>query len=159
MAVKKAEKKAVAPKATKKEAAPKAPKKEVFFAGVGRRKTSVAQVRIFKDEKATDAEITINDKKFKDYVPVASNQAEILEPFKVTGTHGQFRVSVVVRGGGFKGQIEAMRLGLSRALVKFNEELKKSLRDNGMLTRDSRAVERKKPGLKKARRAPQWAKR
>ena len=159
MAVKKAEKKVAAPKAAKKEAAPKAPKKEVFFAGVGRRKTSVAQVRIFKDEKATDAEITINDKKFKDYFPVATYQTEVLSPFKVTGTHGQFRMSVVVRGGGFNGQIEAVRLGLSRALVKFDETLKKALRDNGMLTRDSRAVERKKPGLKKARRAPQWAKR
>lgn len=151
MAVKKAEKKE-APKA-------KVTKAEKYFAGVGRRKTSVAQVRIFSDDKATDAEITINDRKMKDYFPVASQQAIILAPFKTTGTHGKFRMSVVVRGGGVTGQMEAICLGISRALVKADETLKKALRDKGYLTRDSRAVERKKPGLKKARRAPQWAKR
>ena len=149
MAVKKAEKKET----------PKSTKKEVYFSGVGRRKTSVAQVRIFHDEKATDAEITINDRKMKDFFSIATHQAVMLNPLKMTGMHGKFRVSVVVRGGGITGQVEAISLGLARALVKFDETLKKTLRDNGLLTRDSRAVERKKPGLKKARRAPQWAKR
>ncbi len=156
-AVKKVEKKD-APKAAKV-AKTTTSQKEKYFAGVGRRKASVAQVRIYQQEGSGEADVMINERKMKEYVPMANLQTTVLAPMKVTGTFGKFRMSVVVHGGGITGQAEAIRLGLSRALVEYDEVLKKTLRDNGFLTRDSRAVERKKPGLKKARRAPQWAKR
>ena len=157
-AAKKVEKKD-ATKAAKTVKASAASSKEKYFAGVGRRKASVAQVRIYQQEGSGEADVMINDRKMKEYVPMVNLQTTVLAPMRVTGTFGKFRMSVVVRGGGFNGQAEAIRLGLSRALVAYDEALKKTLRDNGFLTRDSRAVERKKPGLKKARRAPQWAKR
>jgi len=131
----------------------------VYFYSVGRRKTSVAQVRLFEDDKATDNDILINDKMMKDYFPTISLQNNLLTPLKAVGVHGKFSMTVLVRGGGVTGQVEATRLGISRALVKFNAEFKKTLKDLGMMTRDAREVERKKPGLKKARKAPQWAKR
>ena len=133
--------------------------KEVYFYAVGRRKTSVAQVRLFADEKATDADLMINGKKLKEYFPTISLQNNFLAPLKAVGMYGKMRMTVLVRGGGVTGQVEATRLGISRALVKSNEELKKTLKDLGFMTRDAREVERKKPGLKGARKAPQWAKR
>lgn len=140
--------------------AKKAEKKaERYFAGVGRRKTAVAQVRAMADEKATDADIIVNGKNYKEYFPLGTLQTAVLAPLKAAGAYGKFAVSVLVKGGGFHAQAEAVRLGISRALVTSDEALKKTLKDLGFLTRDSRAVERKKPGLKKARRAPQWAKR
>ena len=154
-----------APKEVKAAKAPAAPagktKKEngVYFYAVGRRKTSVAQVRLYEDEKATDNDIVINGKKLKDYFPTISLQNNFLTPLKAVGMYGKFRMTVLVRGGGVTGQVEATRLGISRALVIFNAELKKSLKDLGLMTRDAREVERKKAGLKKARKAPQWAKR
>ncbi|KKT89331.1 MAG: ribosomal protein S9, small subunit ribosomal protein S9 [Parcubacteria group bacterium GW2011_GWC1_45_14] len=184
MAVKKEAKKAPAKKAPAKKAAAKkaAPKKaeakvevkaevkEVkakvekkisakYFYGVGRRKTSVAQVRLYENDKATDADLVINDKEMKDYFPTLAQQNVMTAPLKGIGMHGKFTMTALVKGGGMTGQVEAVQLGISRALVAFDESLKKSLRDNGFLTRDARKVERKKPGLKKARRAPQWAKR
>jgi len=174
MAVKKAEKKAtkvVAKKVKKEKIAPvvapevaevKVEKKsadEVYFYGVGRRKASVAQVRLYAYDKATDSDFIINKKKLKDYFPGANLQNTFLSPLKAVGLYGKMRVTVLVRGGGVTGQIEAVRLGISRALVKYDETLKKSLKDLGYMTRDAREVERKKPGLKKARKAPQWAKR
>lgn len=150
-----------APKATKVEKAPKVAKKtdEKYFYAVGRRKTSVAQVRIFVDEKATDNDLIINGKKFKEYFPMVVSQNSLLAPFKALGMQGKFRMTVLVRGGGKTGQVEAVRLGIARALVVFDESVKKTLKDLGLLTRDSREVERKKAGLKKARKSPQWAKR
>ncbi|NTW27164.1 MAG: 30S ribosomal protein S9 [Candidatus Moranbacteria bacterium] len=139
-------------KVTKKESG-------VYFYAVGRRKTSVAQVRLYADEKATENELVINDKKLKDYFPTVSLQNNMLTPFKAVGLHNKFRMTVLVRGGGVTGQVEAVRLGIARALVVFNPELKKTLKDLGLMTRDAREVERKKAGLKKARKAPQWAKR
>ena len=130
-----------------------------YFYAVGRRKTASAQVRLFANDKATDNEIIINGKKLKDYFPVISMQNNLLAPLKTVGMYGKFGMSVIVRGGGVTGQVEGIRLGIARALVKYDESLKKSLKDIGLLTRDSREVERKKPGLKKARKAPQWAKR
>lgn len=147
MAVKNAEKKTVKKKADNE-----------YFYAVGRRKTSVAQVRIYPSDKAAEGDVVINDKKLKDYFPVSLHSV-LLAPLKAAGAGSKFKVTVHVNGGGFTGQTEAIRLGISRALVKFDEAFKKSLRDNGFLTRDARVVERKKPGLKKARRAPQWAKR
>jgi small subunit ribosomal protein S9 len=131
----------------------------VYFYAVGRRKTSVAQVRLFENDKATDNDIVINDKMLKDYFPTISLQNNLLTPLKAVGVHGKFSMTVLVRGGGVTGQVEATRLGIARALVIFNAEFKKTLKDLGMMTRDAREVERKKPGLKKARKAPQWAKR
>jgi small subunit ribosomal protein S9 len=132
---------------------------EKYFYAVGRRKTSVAQVRLFENDKATDSDLIINDKKLKDYFPTISLQNNLLTPLKAVGMQGKFRMTVLVRGGGVTGQVEAIRLGVSRALVKFDSNLKKSLKDLGLMTRDAREVERKKAGLKKARKSPQWAKR
>jgi len=130
-----------------------------YFYAVGRRKTSVAQIRLFENEKATDADLIVNGKKLKEYFPTASMQNNLFSPLKAVGMMGKFRMTAIVRGGGVTGQLEAVRLGIARALVKYNETWKKSLKDLGLMTRDSREVERKKAGLKKARKAPQWAKR
>lgn len=168
---KKAKEKKVAVETAKKEIAPKATKAEKreievkpavlekYLYAVGRRKSSVAQVRIFEDAKATDADLLVNGKKLKEYFPMISLQNNLLSPLKAAGAQGKFRMSALVRGGGVTGQVEAIRLGIARALVKHDESLKKSLKDLGLMTRDSREVERKKAGLKKARKAPQWAKR
>lgn len=166
-ATKTATAKKAAPKAAPKVAAPKVVKHEKvekrtdekFFYAVGRRKTSVSQVRLFQDDKATDTDLIINGKKFKDYFPTIALQNNFLAPLKASGTYGKFRMTVLVRGGGVTGQVEATRLGVARALVKFDEQLKKSLKGLGFMTRDAREVERKKAGLKKARKSPQWAKR
>lgn len=148
-------------KAVKEEKVTKTVKKsnDPYFYAVGRRKSSVAQVRIYADEKATDNDLIINGKKLKEYFPLVSLQNNFLLPLKSVGMQGKFRVSVLVKGGGTTGQAEASRLGIARALVVFNAELKKTLKDLGLMTRDAREVERKKAGLKKARKSPQWAKR
>lgn len=130
-----------------------------FFYAIGRRKTSIAQVRIFEKEKVGDDDFIVNGKKAKDYFATISLQNVLFTPFKSAGTQGKMGFSILVKGGGTKGQVEAARLGIARALVKYSEDLRKTLKDLGLLTRDSRKVERKKPGLKKARRAPQWQKR
>jgi len=132
---------------------------EKYFYAVGRRKAAVAQIRLFEDKKATDNDLIINGKKFKDYFPTVSLQNNLLAPLKAVGMQGSFRMTVIVRGGGTTGQVEAVRLGIARALVVYDEKLKKTLKDLKLMTRDSRKVERKKAGLKKARKAPQWAKR
>ncbi len=168
MAVKKAVKtiakktKKVAPEVVEKEAKVKVEKKsadEIYFYGVGRRKSSVAQVRLYAYDKATDSDLIVNKKKLKDYFPGVNLQNTFIAPLKAVGLYGKVRATVLVRGGGVTGQVEAVRLGISRALVKYDETFKKALKDLGYMTRDAREVERKKPGLKKARKAPQWAKR
>jgi small subunit ribosomal protein S9 len=136
----------------------KTPKERYFYA-VGRRKASVAQVRIYPNDKATEDGLIVNKKKMTEYFPVLFLQNIFASPLKVVDAFGKFEVSVLVRGGGFRGQAEAVKLGISKALVVFNPEYKKKLKEGGFMTRDSRVVERKKPGLKKARKAPQWAKR
>lgn len=151
----------MATKKTKKEAdvieEPKAEKvSDKYFYGVGRRKSSVAQVRIYPSD-AEECEIESNKKDYKKYFSTLTLQNTVFAPLRLTPS--KFKVTVLVKGGGIKGQAEAVRLGIARAMVKFDEALKKSLKDNGFLTRDAREVERKKPGLKKARRAPQWQKR
>jgi small subunit ribosomal protein S9 len=131
-------------------------KKEKYFQSVGRRKTSVARVRLF--EKG-DKSIKINDKDYKEYFPTSDLQQIVEAPLNKMKIEEKFKATVKVQGGGLHSQAEAVRHGISRGLVKFNEDFKKRLRKAGFLTRDSRMRERKKPGLKRARRAPQWSKR
>jgi len=129
-----------------------------YFYAVGKRKTSIAQVRLYPTGKIGEG-IMVNGKKVANYFPIERLQASISAPILAVGQEGKVEVSAKVVGGGITGQTEAIRLGISRALVIMDESYRKTLRDLGFLTRDARIVERKKPGLKKARRAPQWAKR
>lgn len=130
--------------------------KKKYFYGVGRRKTAVAQVRLYEKGKG---ELLINQKKYNEYFPLKKLQDIVASPLKQVGLAEKFDVSVIVKGGGIYSQAESIRHGITRALLKINEEFKPSLRAEGYLTRDSRKKERKKPGLKRARRAPQWSKR
>ena len=134
----------------------KAPEGEYFYA-VGRRKSSIAQIRLYPGSKIK--EIIINERALNDYFSLDRLQTLVKAPLAAVGQEGKAGVVVKVVGGGINGQAEAIRLGIARALVKFDETCKRSLRNLGYMTRDARVVERKKPGLKKARRAPQWAKR
>ncbi len=136
-----------------------AKKSDKYFYAVGRRKTSVAQVRILPNDKAGDNDLIVNDRKMKEYFPDESLQSTFVAPLTESGMLEKFGVSVVVKGGGISSQAEAIRLGIARALIKFDGDLRAVLKSHGFLKRDARKVERKKPGLKKARRAPQWAKR
>ncbi len=122
---------------------------------LGRRKTSVARVYM----KEGKGEIKINKRDFKEFFPLATLQAKVLQAFEITETTGKYDVVVNVAGGGINGQAEAIRLGIARALVKVDEELKSSLRAEGLMTRDPRMVERKKPGQPKARKKFQFSKR
>jgi len=124
-------------------------KKIEIWQGLGRRKTAIAKVKLIKGK----GKITINDKE------QATPSRIYLEPLKIVGKEKDFDIFVKVAGGGIAGQFGAIRLGISRALDKYNPDFHKSLKVEGFLTRDPRMVERKKPGLKKARKAPQWAKR
>ncbi len=137
-------------------AASKAAKGGSFIPAVGRRKTSVARVRLIKNGKGA---ITVNGKPFDQYFTTYDLRATITDPLKVTGQEGAVDVSAKVNGGGIRGQAEAVRHGMSRALVELNPTFRKSLKKLGYLTRDARKRERKKFGLKSARRAPQWSKR
>jgi len=130
--------------------------KKEYFEAVGRRKTAVARVRLFKEGKKS---ITVNEKDYKKYFPTLDLQQIVDSSLDKMNVEEKFRASVTVRGGGIHSQAEAVRHGIARALVKFNEDFKKRLRKAGYLTRDPRMRERKKPGLKRARRAPQWSKR
>ncbi|MFA5871268.1 MAG: 30S ribosomal protein S9 [Parcubacteria group bacterium] len=138
-------------------------KSKKYFRGIGRRKESIAEVRFsFLQKTASDqntGEVVMNGIDYKKYLPSDELRNIVVDPIQVASIKENFAVSIRTRGGGVRGQAEASRLGIARALVKFNEEFRKPLRDKGYLTRDARIVERKKPGLKKARRAPQWQKR
>lgn len=157
---KKAVKKVSAKSAEKKDILEKvaADKADKYFYAIGKRKTAIAQVRIYPVNKEKE-EIKVNNKAIGEYFSIDRLQAMAKAPLVMTGNEEKFNVMAKIIGGGINGQAEAMRLGIARAMVKFDETLKKQLRDLGYLTRDARVVERKKPGLKKARRAPQWAKR
>lgn len=122
---------------------------------VGRRKTAVAQVRLFEGK----GESTINGKAVDGYVHRADLFHTIYAPLKTSGMYDGFHFEVKVSGSGESSQAEAIRHGIARALVIADENLKQTLRGSGFLTRDSRMVERKKPGLKKARKSPSWSKR
>ncbi len=127
----------------------------MMYQGTGRRKSSVARVRLVPG----NGNFTINGRTVEDYFNFETLRAEIKRPLAVAGLESKFDVFVIVEGGGFTGQAGAIRHGLSRALLKVDEELRGALKKQGFLTRDSRMKERKKYGLKAARRAPQFSKR
>jgi small subunit ribosomal protein S9 len=122
---------------------------------VGRRKTSVARVIV----KSGSGEVKVNDKKLEQYFSIDTLKNEVLLPFTVTETTGKYDVEANVNGGGPSGQAGAVKLGISRALVEMNNEFRSKLREHDLLTRDSRMVERKKYGQKKARKRFQFSKR
>ena len=126
-----------------------------IFYGTGRRKNAVARVRIIPGK----GNITINGLTIDEYLPTEVSKIIVKQPLVVTGNEGKYDLIVKVIGGGYSGQAGAIRHGLSRALVKANIENKAALKAAGFLTRDPRMKERKKPGLKKARKAPQFSKR
>ncbi len=121
----------------------------------GRRKTSVARVRLLDGT----GQFTLNGKRLDDYFPVESHRLRIVEPLKLTELEGRYDIMATLEGGGTTGQSDALRLGISRALVEIDPELRPVLKKAGFLRRDDRKVERKKYGLRKARRAPQFTKR
>ncbi len=122
---------------------------------IGRRKTAVASVRL----SPGSGQISINDRALENYFPRDTARMRILEPFEVTETAGQYDAIISVKGGGSSAQADAVRHGISRALVTTLESLRSTLRKNGMMTRDPREVERKKYGRHKARKRPQYSKR
>ncbi len=130
-------------------------KKLVQYLGTGRRKSSVARVYL----RAGKGKITINGRDFEDYIPSAAVRLDVLQPLELTETTEKFDVLVNVCGGGITGQAGAIRLGITRALLEVNPDYRAVLKPAGLVTRDPRAKERKKYGLKKARRAPQFSKR
>ena len=146
------EKKVVAKKTTKKIPA----NKNVEFTGTGRRKNSIARVRLVPNGKG---QFTINKANIEEYFNLGVYRLVANQPFEVTGTMGKYDVIVNVHGGGLSGQAGAIRHGIARALVKADESLKPEIKKAGFLTRDARVKERKKYGLKKARKAPQFRKR
>jgi len=133
-----------------------AKKKLEYLYAVGRRKTSIAQVRVYKKGKG---DFTINGKEVKKFFGTLELKEKVLSALKTVGQADKLDVTVKVVGGGITGQAEAIRHGVSRALIQLNPNFRKPLKKAGYLTRDARAKERKKPGLKRARKAPQWQKR
>ena len=138
-------------------------KKNNVYYGTGRRKTSVARVRLVNGT----GKITVNGKDVREYFPFETLVMDLVQPLELTNTKEMFDVIADVHGGGFSGQTGAIRLGITRALLEYDSETpadsensyRKVLKAAGFITRDSRKKERKKPGLKKARRAPQFSKR
>ncbi|MBI1838789.1 MAG: 30S ribosomal protein S9 [Candidatus Colwellbacteria bacterium] len=131
-----------------------------YFEGIGRRKTATARVRVYNEPTESKGKFIINGSNAIDYFKVLRYQNSASEPLKVLGGPGQkMKVESIVKGGGIMAQSEAIKLGLARAILGYRPELKSELRSLGYLTRDSRMVERKKYGLRKARRASQWKKR
>lgn len=132
-----------------------------YYEAVGRRKQAIARVRLFTcvPFEGEIARVTINGKKYKEFFPTEDLWQTAISPLTKMKSVNRFEATIKVSGGGILGQAEAIRHGLARALVKFNAEFSKKLKRAGYLKRDPRKKERKKPGLKKARRAPQWSKR
>ena len=128
---------------------------QVQYYGTGRRKNSVARVRLVPGNGA----ITINGRSAEQYIPFANLREVMVQPFNVTETLGNYDVLVNVNGGGFSGQSGAIRHGISRALLQVDPDFRAALKKAGLLTRDARMKERKKPGLKKARKASQFSTR
>lgn len=127
-----------------------------YFESVGRRKTAIARVRLYPEPKNS---FVINGKTLEDYFPVKEMSATANEPMKNAKVEDKFKVSVQVKGGGVSSQAEAVRHGLARALIVYKADLRSGLKKLGFLKRDPRAKERRKFGLKKARKSPQWSKR
>ena len=136
--------------------------KERVFIGTGRRKSSIAQVKMVPGT----GKITVNGRDVREFMPYETNVMDLMQPLVATNNENTFDIEVKVNGGGFTGQTGAIRLGITRALLEYDKEneanedsYRKTLKRAGFVTRDSRAKERKKPGLKAARRAPQLSKR
>jgi small subunit ribosomal protein S9 len=127
-----------------------------YIEAVGRRKTSIARVRITEASKMS---YVINERELADYFPTAELQRVATEAFNTVKVPGKFKISAQIKGGGISSQAVAFRLGISRALIEWDKELRGKLKKEGFLKRDPRAKERRKFGLKKARKAPQWSKR
>ena len=125
------------------------------FTAIGRRKRSVAKVTLVKGK----GNVTVNGMDIKDYMPYETLVMDLVQPLELTELKDKYDVLISVKGGGFSGQTGAIRLGIARALMLANAENRATLKSNGMITRDARIKERKKYGLKKARRAPQFSKR
>jgi len=134
---------------------PKASKEKIMFYGTGRRKSSIARVRLVEGTGI----ITINGKNIDEYLGTDTLKVIVKQPLTVTNTLDKYDVISTVKGGGFTGQAGAIRLGVARALLEANIEFRPALKSAGFLTRDPRMKERKKYGLKKARKAPQFSKR
>ncbi len=128
---------------------------DVTYLGTGRRKNSVARVIM----RPGTGVITINGRDFDDYIPSAATRLDVFQPLDITENEKSFDLQVTVHGGGITGQAGAIRLGIARALLQVNDDYRKPLKVAGMISRDSREKERKKYGLRKARRAPQFSKR
>jgi len=153
-------------KIKKSELSPKAIK---YFSAVGRRKTAVARVRIFTSKNNEEKQesflvekeksFLVNERPLKEYFPIFGLQETALSSFKETDCLNLFNTSVKAKGGGIFAQADAIRHGIAKALILFNPDFRKKLKKAGFLTRDPRMRERKKFGLKRARRAPQWSKR
>ncbi len=126
-----------------------------YTTATGRRKAAIARVYLSKGK----GKITVNDREYKEYFPIEMLYLKLEKPFKVAGVEGKFDVKVNVVGGGIKGQAEAISLGISRALIQVDETMRPALKDEKLLTRDPRVVERKKFGKKKARKSFQFSKR
>lgn len=127
-----------------------------YFEGIGRRKASIARVRVMSGS----GKFVVNEKELQDYFTRYGDSQSILQPFQAVGQDlSAYDVTVVVSGGGVNGQTDSVQLGLARALTKMNPEWVSAMRKGGLLTRDARVKERKKPGLKRARKAPTYTKR
>lgn len=150
--------KAVSPAKESRQLADRQPAERAvkYFEAVGRRKTSIARVRLYPAEKRA---ITVNGKEGERYFQTRELQKILNDPFERAPISQQFEVAVKVRGGGVHSQAEAVRHGVTRAVLKYDGELRKVIKPWGFITRDARMKERRKFGLKKARKAPQWAKR
>ena len=129
--------------------------KESKYTAIGRRKRSVAKVTLTPGK----GNITVNGKDVKDYMPYDTLVMDLVQPLELVDAKDKYDIEIVVKGGGFSGQTGAIRLGITRALMLANQENRPTLKSAGMVTRDARIKERKKYGLKKARRAPQFSKR
>ncbi len=129
-----------------------------YYEGIGRRKRASARVRIYMDDEASGVFI-VNGKDVIEFFPRFGDHDVLNSPLVDTNLAGQADITVLVQGGGITGQTDAVRLGLARALVKYDENLRNVLRGGGHLSRDPRVKERKKPGLKRARKAPTYTKR
>ena len=126
-----------------------------YYYGLGRRKSAVARVRLYPG----NGTVIVNGKALEEVIPRAATRQDVVRPLVVTDTMGSFNVQAMVKGGGFSGWAGAIRYGIARALLVADEQYRRPLRSNGLLTRDARVKERKKPGLKRARKAPQYTKR
>ncbi|MGB7342003.1 MAG: 30S ribosomal protein S9 [Phototrophicaceae bacterium] len=127
-----------------------------YYEGIGRRKAATARVRLFP---GGTGKFTVNDKSLEEYMPRIGDMEILLQPFAAVGQELSYDISVHVNGGGITGQRDAIKLGIARALLKIDPDMRSALKSRGLLTRDARVKERKKPGLKRARKAPTFTKR